>query len=138
MRLLLDINVLLDVVFNRPGASGSSQILDLCEAGAYEGEVAWHTLPTVFYYLERSRSNQESWEYIKDLVRILHVVEAGHAAVTRAFNYGMKDFEDALQVSAALACQSDFIITRNVADFAQSAVTAVMPEDFLAQFPPSN
>lgn len=106
MRLLLDINVLLDVVFNRSGADASSKILDLCEDGSHHGEVAWHTLPTVFYYLEKSRTAQESWEFIENLTNIVHVVSAGHAEVKRVFAYGMKDFEDALQVSAAVAVPS--------------------------------
>ncbi len=85
MRLSLDINVLLDVVFNRSGADASGKILDLCEDGSHQGEVAWHTLPTVFYYLEKSRAAQESWEFIENLTDIVHVVSAGHAEVKRVF-----------------------------------------------------
>ncbi len=47
----------------------------------------------------------------------------------------MKDFEDALQVSAAVACQADVIITRNVGDFAASSILSCTPEDFLAKLP---
>jgi len=43
----------------------------------------------------------------------------------------MQDFEDALQAAAAVACNADVIVTRNLADFRKSPVQAVSPKDFL-------
>ena len=39
----------------------------------------------------------------------------------------MRDFEDALQVSAALAWGADFIVTRNLKDFKKSPIHAISP-----------
>ena len=41
------------------------------------------------------------------------------------------DMEDGLQMRCAEKCNADFIITRNVRDFALSSVTALSPDDFL-------
>ena len=39
----------------------------------------------------------------------------------------LTDFEDAMQVAAALACGAEAIATRNVRDYARSPVEAVLP-----------
>ena len=40
------------------------------------------------------------------------------------------DFEDCLQDRCAESIEAEYIITRNVVDFAGSEVTAISPEDF--------
>lgn len=40
----------------------------------------------------------------------------------------MKDFEDAMQVAAAVACRADVIATRNLLDYASAPVKAKRPE----------
>ncbi len=43
----------------------------------------------------------------------------------------MKDFEDALQCAAALACGADVIVTRNLEDYQLSPINAVTPTQIL-------
>ncbi len=40
----------------------------------------------------------------------------------------MSDFEDALQVAAAAACQADSIVTRNLRDYRKASIRALSPE----------
>ena len=46
-------------------------------------------------------------------------------------NLPMKDFEDALQCAAALACGADVIVTRNLEDYQLSPINAVTPTQIL-------
>mgnify|MGYP002627347932 CR=1 FL=1 len=46
----------------------------------------------------------------------------------------MNDFEDAVQASCAKKHFIDLIITRNVKDFTNSPVYAIIPDDFLNEF----
>ena len=46
-------------------------------------------------------------------------------------NNNFKDFEDCLQAECALSCGADYIVTRNIKDFANAPVPAILPEDFL-------
>ena len=49
----------------------------------------------------------------------------------RAAGFGLNDFEDALQLSAAESCQAEVILTRNKADFSNPPKIAVLtPEEF--------
>jgi nucleoside phosphorylase len=49
----------------------------------------------------------------------------------RARQLQLKDFEDAVVASVAEASGSDYIVTRNVPDFAGSPVPAMTPTEFL-------
>ncbi len=133
MRLLLDTNILLDVLLSdRAGKAASTEVLNLCEAGSHQGLVAWQTLPTVSYYYSKSHTDQQTWDMLHDLLAFIDVPTVGKRDILKAWNYSLTDFEDALQVACAEADQSDYIITRNLRDFAPSTVPALSPETFLA------
>jgi predicted nucleic acid-binding protein len=135
MRLLLDTNILLDVILSdRAGKHGSTLVLDLCESGSHHGMVAWQTLPTVSYYHRKGHTNQETWDMLRDLLAFIDVPTVRKRDLLKAWNYSLTDFEDALQVACAEADQADYIITRNLRDFAFSPIPALTPEAFLAQF----
>jgi hypothetical protein len=46
----------------------------------------------------------------------------------------MTDFEDAVASEAAKAIGVDVIVTRNITDFRNAAVPAVLPADFIAMW----
>ena len=50
-----------------------------------------------------------------------------------ALSLPMDDFEDAMQVAAARACDAQFIVTRNEGDFAASPIPVLSPANALAE-----
>ena len=50
-------------------------------------------------------------------------------------NIEFDDFEDCLQVECAKDFEADFIVTRNVKDFAGSTVPVVEPSELISNFP---
>ena len=133
MRLLLDTNILLDVLLSdRTGKSASMEVMNLCEAGSHQGLLAWQTLPTVSYYHRKRHTDQQTWDMLQDLLAFIDIPTVGKSDILKAWNYSITDFEDALQVACAEAGQADYIITRNLRDFATSPVPALSPEAFLA------
>lgn len=46
-------------------------------------------------------------------------------------NENFLDFEDCLQMECAKSYGADYIVTRNISDYAASEVKAVMPKDYL-------
>ena len=129
MRLLVDINVILDVAFARPGEPASSQVIAACGRG-HDAFVAWHTLATLSYLIERQHSAGEAREFIRGLLGWADVAPASRTLAQQALDWRMRDFEDALQVAAALACGAQCIVTRNERDFRRSPVPALSPEAF--------
>ena len=55
------------------------------------------------------------------------------ASLLYAGKLDMRDFEDALQVAAAVACGASVIATRNLQDYAKSPVRAAEPLFVLAE-----
>jgi hypothetical protein len=135
MVLLLDINIILDVVFNRPGAQASSALIATCSS-QHRALLAWHSVATMAYLIERERSPTVAREAINGLLTWARVATTGHEEALRALQLDMSDFEDALQASAAQANAADYVITRNTRDFAKSPVMALTPEEFMARHAP--
>lgn len=134
MLLLLDINIILDVVFQRPGEPASSALIGSCNE-QHQAWVAWHSVATLAYLIERQRNPAVARELVTGLLSWARVATTGHQDAVQALQLQMSDFEDALQVSAAQACGADYIITRNGRDFVQSPLPALSPEEFLARHP---
>jgi hypothetical protein len=86
VKLLLDINVLLDVLLDRePWSEAASQLLSAVESTETQGFVAPHTLPTIYYVMAQSRNRSVAAAAVTDLLRILDV-----APLTKA------DYQEAL------------------------------------------
>lgn len=136
MRVLLDTNILLDVLLDRPGLAEES------EAAITRGEdigaelfVAFHGLATAYYLLKRGRTEAEALAEVDRILAWARVAAAGDAEAREARTMGLPDFEDALQAASAKACGADWILTRNANDFRNSPVPTISPEEFLTRYP---
>ena len=136
MRLLIDINVLLDVALQRPGEPASARLVASC-GRQHEGWLAWHSVATLAYLMTRQTSAISSRDFIRGVLDWADVASTGRPDALAALDLPMHDFEDALQVAAAMACGAQFIVTRNERDFKASPVPALSPEAFLRKYPVS-
>lgn len=136
MRVLLDINIILDVAFQRPGKPASSQVIARC-GREHEAWLAWHSLATLAYLIERQQSAPFAREFMRGLLGWADVAVTQHADAVQALDWPMPDYEDALQAAAAVACGAQVILTRNGRDFKGSPVPAMTPEAFIKQHMPA-
>ena len=134
MNVLIDANVVFDVVEKRqPHYAASNQVLCLCRRRVLAGMVAYHTVANIFY-----QYGKPALPFLKDsLLPHVRTVSADSPLIIQALQWGMSDFEDALQAAAAWANGATFIISRNVKDFKLSQVPALTPIDYLSRFHPS-
>ena len=98
--------------------------------------VAWHSISNLYYLLRSALADAKAREFISDLLRFAAVASGGTDAVRQALLIPMRDFEDALQVSAALSGGAELIVTRNIRDFVRSPLPAVTPSHFLQKILP--
>lgn len=132
--VLLDTDILIDVALDRiPFSEPAANVLDWCEQNPKQGYIAWHSVANFYYLVRPSRGHDDTKNYILELIKFVEVAKAGTAEVAIAARLGMRDFEDALQVAAALACGADAIITRNVRDDRQAPISAMTPAEFVTQ-----
>lgn len=135
MKVLFDINVILDIVAHREPFYADSRAAYL-KVLELEGEVylSVHAVATIYYLLGTFADRQKrrrAMDWVLDSFRIAGLTEQ---EVGLARTYGMGDFEDALVVAAASREGCGVILTRNIADFRNSPLSAQTPTDFLSLF----
>lgn len=134
MKLLIDANILLDVLQNRASfVEASSVIWKLCETEKAEGYVSALTFANLIYVMRKQLDPEKIAEVLHRLSLIFSFTELTPADLTRAAKLQWDDFEDAVQSVTAERVHADYIITRNVRDFAKSKVMAFTPSELLAR-----
>jgi predicted nucleic acid-binding protein len=132
MKVMLDLNVILDVVQRRePHFGASAEILAMAARNEVEGMVASHCLTTLYYIVEKHAGKAKADSTIDWALSRLRVPPAGQDVLVRARGFAMSDFEDAVVAAIADDSRCRYVVTRNVTDFAASPVPALTPEEFL-------
>ena len=131
MKVLLDTNIIVDIISKREGYIKSLTVLECCEEGYAEGSVSTTTVTDVMYILRKQTAPNTVRNAMQTLLAILDVADVVKSDITNAFTGEISDFEDAVQASCAARYKMDYIITRNVKDFTNSSVQAILPDDFL-------
>lgn len=133
MLILIDTNVLLDVIARRePYVIFSEKVIDLCRQEIINGAIAGHSVLNAMYVLRKNFTLEERKEIFLSLCEFLYVESVDFGKIIQALkDDDFSDFEDCLQMQCALSLRADYIVTRNIKDFAASEIPAVTPEEFL-------
>lgn len=133
MKILLDTNVVLDALFNRPpwGADAKA-IWQAHQQGMVTAYVSATTVTDVFYIGRKQSGIASAKAGVKTCLDQLHMIDVGFAELAAAYGRGGGDFEDDVQIACAQTAGLDYIITRDVAGFTGSPVPAILPNDFVA------
>lgn len=127
-RILVDVNVVLDVLLARaPHAAASTACLAAIEAGRAEGFLSAHAVTTLAYLVGRARGKDEAKKVVQDLCDLFALAPVDAAVIRRAILLPVGDFEDAVTASAAEACGCEAILTRDGSGFRGSPVPAIEP-----------
>jgi predicted nucleic acid-binding protein len=133
VRILLDTNVLMDVLLDRPEfADESAQIIDQVVCGVHIGLICASTVTTIFYLSGKHAGKVEALAQIRKLLGLFEVAPVTRSVLEAALINKSPDFEDAVLAEAAHQSGATAIITRNLKDFAQSPVRAYTPKQWLA------
>ena len=128
--ILVDLNVILDVLLERRGYQSSQAVL---ESSLYKIFISAHIVTTFAYLLENAKVPlNEIKRNIDWLLNTFVVVATTDIILSKALKSDVVDFEDAVIEQAALNCEAEAIITRNVKDFTKSTIPALTPEVFMA------
>ena len=136
MRVLLDTNIIIDYLSKRPQFYANARmIIKLCVEKRIDGYVAAHSILNIFYILRKEFTAEERRSSLFDLCKVLTVIGIDkEKIITVLCNSDFSDLEDCLQAECAKNCAVDYIITRNIKDFHNSAIPAIMPDVFLKEF----
>lgn len=130
MIVLIETDVLIDVALDRePFAEPAARLLDAVEWRPGAAFLAWHSLANFYYLVSPHRGRAGAKEFLLELCRFVEVAPTTTESLRTAGRLDLADFEDALQVAAALACRAELIATRNLRDYARSPVSAATPSE---------
>ncbi len=131
--ILVDLNVVLDVLQNRPAFyEDSAQVLDAVVRQDVIGYLSAHSITTLFYVLNRLRNRETAVAAISGLLDAFIIAAVDDDVIRKALSWGWSDFEDAVQLAAAVQAGADYLITRNPRDFQEGLIPIVQPAAFLA------
>jgi len=137
-RVLLDVNVVLDVLLNRkPFVEHSAAVWSAVEEGRAEGMLSAHAVTTLHYLNARAAGPRVARETTEALLSVFEVAAVDGPVLNAALALGWTDFEDAVTAAAARRAKCDAIVTRNPRDFKSAAVRVLAPAEAAAWLEPT-
>jgi len=136
MKILLDTNIILDYALQREGFwEAAEKIFMLTESEENIEFVSSSAVTDIFYMLRRYyKDSFKAQEKLKDIRRLVRILEVSDANIDHALSLKWKDFEDAVQYAVAVDNKLDVIVTRNVKDFELKEIPVLTPAELLEKF----
>lgn len=132
-RLFLDTNVLVDLICHRePYDKESKRLFALAFTNKIcIGLSALSYINTVYIAKKYGFSTKKVIENLNRIACFTTITNLEENTIKDAMNCGWNDFEDAVQYHSSLPFAADYIITRNLKDFANSNIPVYTPAEFL-------
>jgi predicted nucleic acid-binding protein len=132
MRVLLDTNVLLDSILQRPPWHLEADAVVQASALGQVGCAAITlSLATVFYVARKAVGAATARAAVRRCLGSFAVLPIDRRTLLDADAMAGSDFEDNILIAAASIASADAIITRNVADFSHSPIPVWEPAELL-------
>ena len=133
MNVLFDTNVILDVLLERaPHHDAASKLFALVDNGRIAGSICATTATTVYYIAAKSFGSRRARDQVHGLRGLCEVAPGDRNVLDGALDIDFSDYEDAVLHEAARAAGATVIVTRDRADFLNSAIPALDPIELLA------
>jgi len=134
MRIFIDANIIIDVLLNRQDFyEDASNVLNICQNK--KSALAPHTISNIFFITRKDYAAKERKSMLLEILEFIDVVPIGKYQIVQALkNQEIDDFEDALQLECAKEFNADFIVSRDVAGFANTDIEVITPKEFVKRF----
>jgi predicted nucleic acid-binding protein len=131
-KILIDINIVLDLLNKRQEHEAAAKIFDLCERRKLKGFICSHEITTLSYFMEKYKYPKDRRVFIiTKLLDIFSTIPATEKILRNALYSGINDYEDAVIEASALSEEVEFIVTRNIKDFKKGEVDCFSAKEAL-------
>ena len=133
-RYLLDINIVLDYLFQREPWYPMAKGLFTAESQEQvELFISANTLATLHFLLRKKDSKKKALAKIELLLRRLRLADVTTAVIGCALRLGLEELEDGIQAGAAIEAGIPVLVSRNLKDYGRiESLQVVSPEVALA------
>jgi predicted nucleic acid-binding protein len=136
LRVLLDTNVILDAMLQRPPWHTDADAIQQAVAqGQVVGAAATLSLATVFYVSRKAIGTAPARIAVRKYLATFEILPIDKQMLLDADAMPGTDFEDNILIAVAVAASFDAIVTRNPADFAHSPIPVWEPAELLKRLP---
>jgi len=135
VRVLIDTNIVLDFLLQRePFFQDAEMLFQTIDAGQVTGYITATTLTDIFYISRKhTRSIEQARQAVSATLNAMAICPIDRDVLESAFNSGLNDFEDAVQIFSAVAQELDAILTRDTKGFLSSPVPVLSVQELLRQ-----
>ena len=134
MKILVDTNILLDVLTQRPRFyQDAARVWSLIHKGLIEGYLSAISGNNLYYIIRKLRDRKTAESFVDDLLRDFEIVSLTKNVLKQARTIAGKDFEDAIQYFSAIQEGCEMLLTRNKKDFPSGGLQVLSPPEFLAK-----
>lgn len=136
MNVLIDTNIVLDVLLERePRLVEAQAVWQACDDERITGYLLASTFTDIYYIARRTVGRDKAREAVEVCLAAFAICGIDRAVLEHALLLTGTDFEDNVQIAAALQSELDAIVTRNPHDFAHAPLPVLTPITLLAQLP---
>lgn len=137
MRVLLDTNVVLDSLLVRaPWNVDANEILRRAQPGVVDLAISALSVANIFYIGRKAVGVTRARQDVRRCLGAFEILAIDLQILSDADAILGPDFEDNVQIAAAVVARVDYIATRNPAHFSGSSIPAVTPQQLIAMLPP--
>ena len=132
MKVLIDTNVVLDIMLNRiPFYASAADVYALAANNVITGFISASAITDIFFIAKGTLGKKTTKEALKRLLQTFKPATVTDSHIYQALNLNWEDFEDSVQYVVGENFSVDYIITRNINDYASGSIPAVTPEQFI-------
>jgi predicted nucleic acid-binding protein len=129
LKVLVDLNIVLDTLLDREGFSESSaQVLAAAERGKLAGYLCATSVDTLDYLLTRALDRKSARRHLRTVRRLLRIATVDESVIDAAISAGWADLEDAIVHESARMADLDGIMSRDKKGFRQSLLPVYAPQ----------
>jgi predicted nucleic acid-binding protein len=128
-RLLVDLNVILDVLLDRrPHVNASAAVWTAIELGRAQGLLAAHAVTTLHYLIRKELGTAQAVHLVSEVLRVFDVAADDEPVIREALALEFTDFEDGVTAAAARVAGCEAIVTRDPRGFRRSPIKTLTTE----------
>ena len=133
MKILVDTNVIIDALTGREPFREAAEQIFILAANQIEDMYITASSATDIYYLTRKHlhNTDQAKNTMSKLYELFYILDVTSNDCREALASGVKDYEDAVIASCAYRNRMDYIVTRNIRDYENSKVKALLPDELL-------
>lgn len=133
MRLMIDTNVILDMIFKRKGCENTLSLFRKIEQEKSVPYITASAVTDLFYIIRKETHDMEqTYQILMNLFKIVRILSVTEYDIKDAFGARWKDFEDCVQYTVAQNNKVSCIITNNKKDYEDSLLVVQTPQEYIS------